>query len=136
MNDTTQPVEISWFSALCDDHYEFLQHCDLSCYEEDGGDCVETPEPTSVPFEGCCFWSSSGDSCGDCDQPAANVDWCSFSRANCKSCSNAEWCGESDIAPHAPAPSQQPSPRPTPRPIRPTRASACCSSKPTRWSSS
>ena len=57
--------------------------------------------------------------CGDCDQPAANVDWCSFSRANCESCSNAEWCGESDIAPHAPAPSVQPSPRPSPRPSAP-----------------
>ena len=107
----------SWVgNGDCDDHYEFLVHCDLSCYADDGGDCVETPEPTSVPFEGCCFWSSSGDSCGDCDQPAANVDWCSFSRANCESCSNAEWCGSSDIAPHAPAPSVQPSPRPTPRP--------------------
>jgi hypothetical protein len=104
----------SWVgNGDCDDHYEFLVHCDLSCYADDGGDCVETPEPTSVPFEGCCFWSSSGDSCGDCDQPAANVDWCSFSRANCESCSNAEWCGESDLAPHAPAPSVQPSPRPT-----------------------
>ena len=43
----------------------------------------------------------------DCDQPAATVDWCSFSRSNCESCSNAEWCGESDLAPHAPAPSVQ-----------------------------
>ena len=115
----------SWLgNGDCDDHYEFLQHCDLSCYEEDGGDCVETPEPTSVPFEGCCFWSSSNDSCGDCDQPAANVDWCSFSRANCESCSNAEWCGESDLAPHAPAPSVQPSPRPTPRPSQPAPTDA------------
>jgi hypothetical protein len=72
-----------------------------------------TPEPTSVPFEGCCFWSSSENSCGDCDQPASTLDWCSFSRDNCESCSNAEWCGENDIAPHAPAPSVQPSPRPT-----------------------
>jgi hypothetical protein len=34
----------SWVgNGDCDDHYEFLQHCDLSCYGEDGGDCVETP---------------------------------------------------------------------------------------------
>mmetsp|Transcript_13224 Transcript_13224/g.35104 ORF Transcript_13224/g.35104 Transcript_13224/m.35104 type:complete len:1754 (+) Transcript_13224:179-5440(+) len=110
----------SWIgNGDCDDHYEFLQHCDLTCYDEDGGDCVETPEPTQTPFEGCCFWSSSGDSCNDCDQPAATVDWCSFSRANCESCSNAEWCGENDLAPHAPAPSQEPTPRPTPRPSVP-----------------
>ena len=105
----------------CDDHYEFLVHCDLSCYEEDGGDCVGEPRRSRrtrrnppVPFEGCCFWSSSGDSCGDCDQPAATVDWCSFSRANCESCSNAEWCGSILISrAHAPAPSVQPSPRPS-----------------------
>ena len=34
----------SWIgNGDCDDHYEFLQHCDLTCYGEDGGDCVETP---------------------------------------------------------------------------------------------
>ena len=66
-----------------------------------------------------CFWSSSGDACGDCDQPAATVDWCSFSRSNCESCSNAEWCGESDLAPHAPAPSVRPTPQPSPRPSAP-----------------
>ena len=34
----------SWIgNGDCDDHYEFLVHCDLTCYGEDGGDCVETP---------------------------------------------------------------------------------------------
>jgi len=38
----------------CDDHYEFMTHCDLTCYENDGGDCVATtpgptPEPTPEP---------------------------------------------------------------------------------------
>jgi len=38
----------------CDDHYEFMKHCDLTCYDNDGGDCVATtpgptPEPTPEP---------------------------------------------------------------------------------------
>ena len=38
----------------CDDHYEFMKHCDLTCYDHDGGDCVATtpgptPEPTPEP---------------------------------------------------------------------------------------
>jgi len=38
----------------CDDHYEFMKHCDLTCYANDGGDCAATtpgptPEPTPEP---------------------------------------------------------------------------------------
>ena len=33
----------------CDDHYEFMKHCDLTCYDNDGGDCVATPGPTPEP---------------------------------------------------------------------------------------
>ena len=38
----------------CDDHYEFMKHCDLTCYDNDGGDCAATtpgptPEPTPEP---------------------------------------------------------------------------------------
>ena len=34
----------------CDDHYEFMKHCDLTCYANDGGDCaVTTPGPTPEP---------------------------------------------------------------------------------------
>merc|ERR1719487_612977 len=72
-----------------------------------------TPSPTVTPFEGCCFWSSTDDVCASCDAPAATTDWCSFSRDNCESCSNAQWCGASDIAPHAPLPTPRPTPVPT-----------------------
>ena len=38
----------------CDDHYEFMKHCDLTCSDNDGGDCAATtpgptPEPTPEP---------------------------------------------------------------------------------------
>merc|ERR1719359_2150007 len=69
--------------------------------------------PTVTPFEGCCFWSSTDDMCASCDAPAATTDWCSFSRSNCESCSNANWCGASDVAPHAPVPTPRPTPVPT-----------------------
>merc|ERR1719261_1756145 len=72
-----------------------------------------TPSPTTTPFEGCCFWSSTDDMCAACDAPAATTDWCSFSRDNCESCSNANWCGSSDVAPHAPVPTPRPTPVPT-----------------------
>jgi len=45
----------SWLgNGDCDDHYEFMKHCDLTCYDNDGGDCVATtpgptPEPTPEP---------------------------------------------------------------------------------------
>ena len=43
-----------WIGTDCDDHYEFMKHCDLTCYDNDGGDCVATtpgptPEPTPEP---------------------------------------------------------------------------------------
>merc|ERR1719359_1847335 len=69
--------------------------------------------PTTTPFEGCCFWSSTDDVCASCDAPASQTDWCSFSRDNCESCSNANWCGASDVAPHAPVPTPRPTPVPT-----------------------
>merc|ERR1719487_2691723 len=72
-----------------------------------------TPSPTTTPFEGCCFWSSTDDVCASCDAPASTTDWCSFSRSNCESCSNANWCGSNDVAPHAPVPTPRPTPVPT-----------------------
>merc|ERR1719352_2165474 len=72
-----------------------------------------TPSPTLTPFEGCCFWSSTDDVCASCDAPAAQTDWCSFSRSNCESCSNANWCGSNDVVPHAPVPTPRPTPVPT-----------------------
>jgi hypothetical protein len=51
--------------------------------------------------------------CASCDAPASTTDWCSFSRDNCASCSNAQWCGSNDVAPHAPVPTPRPTPVPT-----------------------
>ena len=75
VNPSLNPCEISWFSALCDDDYEFLgipdpmlksswEHCrDIVMQAESGGfDNILLPSgyQLGICFKGCNRWQPDG----------------------------------------------------------------------------
>jgi len=69
---------------------------------------VPSPKPTPAPadalgFVGCCFYSTTTDTCGSCATIIDETNECYWNRGNCEACEGT-WCGAADVMPWAPTP--------------------------------
>ncbi|CAD7697686.1 unnamed protein product [Ostreobium quekettii] len=83
------------------------------------------PKPVTSGPASCCYYSPSGDMCGDCQSKATGSEWCAQSESQCRQCSGT-WCSGGPKVPDAPVPSPNPPsaspqpPSPSPLPPSPT----------------